>query len=248
VLFSGSVSSKARGELIGRFKQDDNCRIFLSTDAGGVGLNLQFADLMLIMDQPWNPAVLEQRIGRIHRMGQARPVQVAHFIAEDSIEHGMLARLKFKRSLFAGALDGGDSEVFLGGSKLDRFMKSVEEVAEAIPAEAPVYEEYVEDTAPFPADEDIGEEAVADSTPPDTLAVSMAAVAPLIDAGKRLFQTFSSTRSKVASASRGVSVEKDPNTGESHIRIPMPDAATVEALGGFLHALSLTLEAVTRKE
>ncbi len=248
VLFSGSVDSKARGELIARFKKEKDCRIFLSTDAGGVGLNLQCADLMLIMDQPWNPAVLEQRIGRIHRMGQARPVQVAHFIAEDSIEHGMLARLKFKQSLFAGALDGGDSEVFLGGSKLDRFMKSVDEVAEAVPVPAPADGEFIEDSAPFPAEDESGEDSPADTIPQETFAVSMGAVAPLVDAGKRLFAAFSATGGGGSAAGRGLSVERDPVTGESHLRIPMPDAATVEALGGFLQALSLTLEAVTKKK
>ncbi len=251
VLFSGSVDSKARGELIARFKTDENCRIFLSTDAGGVGLNLQCADLMLIMDQPWNPAVLEQRIGRIHRMGQARPVQVAHFIAENTIEHGMLDRLKFKKSLFAGALDGGESEVFLGGSKLDRFMKSVEEVAEAVPATPPAFEEPIdESTAPFPdgAEEEVGEEAVAGSAPQESLNLSLAGLSPLIDAGKSLFAAFGAMQKEGRSNGRGISVERDPATGESHIKIPMPDAATVEVLSGFLQALSSTLEAAARKK
>ena len=110
---------------------------FLSTDAGGVGLNLQNASALFNMDQPWNPAVLEQRIGRVHRLGQQRPVHVVHFVAKDTIEHAMLGTLQFKRSMFAGVLDGGDNDVFLGGSRLKKFMESVEQAATAIPA-APV--------------------------------------------------------------------------------------------------------------
>src|SRR5258707_13886491 len=80
------------------------------------------------MDLPWNPAILEQRIARIHRMGQARPVRVINFVAKGTIEEGMLSVLAFKRSLSAGILDGGSGEISLGGSRLTRFMKEVESV------------------------------------------------------------------------------------------------------------------------
>lgn len=80
------------------------------------------------MDLPWNPAILEQRIARIHRMGQKRPVRVINFVAKGTIEEGMLSVLAFKRSLSAGILDGGSGEISLGGSRLNRFMKDVENV------------------------------------------------------------------------------------------------------------------------
>lgn len=89
--------------LIDRFRADDQCRAFLATDAGGVGLNLQHASVVVNVDLPWNPAVLEQRIGRVHRLGQRKPVQVINFIAEGTIEEGMLSVLTFKKSLFAWA-------------------------------------------------------------------------------------------------------------------------------------------------
>ena len=110
-------------DLVHRFRADPDCRLFLATDAGGVGLNLQNASAVVNLDQPWNPAVLEQRIGRVHRLGQHRPVRVLHLIAQGTIEEGMLGLLAFKKSLFAGVLDGGQSEVFLGGTKLKRFME-----------------------------------------------------------------------------------------------------------------------------
>ncbi|HEU4748083.1 MAG TPA: C-terminal helicase domain-containing protein, partial [Gemmatimonadaceae bacterium] len=132
VLFHGGVDSRARAKLIDRFRDDPECRVFLSTDAGGVGLNLQHASVVINVDLPWNPAVLEQRIGRVHRIGQRVPVRVVNFVAEGTIEQGMLSVLRFKKSLFAGVLDGGETEVFLGKGRLDRFMESIEKVTAEI--------------------------------------------------------------------------------------------------------------------
>jgi superfamily II DNA or RNA helicase len=135
VLFHGSVPSGKRKDLIDRFRDDPSCRLFLSTDAGGVGLNLQHASVVLNLDLPWNPAVLEQRIGRVHRLGQRQSVRVVHFISQGTIEEGMQQVLKFKKSLFAGVLDGGEKDVFLGGSRLNRFMEQVQAATAAIPEE-----------------------------------------------------------------------------------------------------------------
>jgi superfamily II DNA or RNA helicase len=129
VLFHGGVPAGQRGALVDRFRQDPACRAFLATDAGGVGLNLQHANVVVNVDLPWNPAVLEQRIGRVHRLGQTQPVSVVNYVAKGTIEEGMLSVLSFKKSLFAGVLDGGESEVFLGGSRLKRFMQTVENVS-----------------------------------------------------------------------------------------------------------------------
>lgn len=132
VLFHGSVPGENRRDLIDRFRDDPKCRIFLSTDAGGVGLNLQHASVVMNMDMPWNPAVLEQRVGRIHRIGQKLAVRVINFIAQGSIEEGMLNVLTFKRNLFAGVLDGGEKDIALG-DKLEKFMKTVEAATTSIP-------------------------------------------------------------------------------------------------------------------
>src|SRR5437762_995260 len=128
VNFHGGVPSEKRPALVERFRNDPACRVFLSTDAGSTGLNLQHASILVNMDLPWNPAILEQRIARIHRMGQARPVQIVNFVAKGTIEEGMLSVLAFKRSLSSGILDGGSGEISLGGSRLNRFMKDVENV------------------------------------------------------------------------------------------------------------------------
>src|SRR5262249_37392648 len=97
----------------------------------------QHANVVLNLDLPWNPAVLEQRIGRVHRLGQSQPVRVVNFVAQGTIEQGMLEVLRFKKSLFAGVLDGGDKDVFLGGSRLTKFMETVEAATTGIPAASP---------------------------------------------------------------------------------------------------------------
>ena len=137
VLFHGGLTGRERKQHIDRFLDDAGCRLFLSTDAGGVGLNLQKASVVVNVDQPWNPAVLEQRVGRVHRIGQHRPVRVVHLVARGTIEEGMLGLLEFKKSMFAGVLDGGPGEVFLGGTRLKRFMESVDKVTSNIPAAPP---------------------------------------------------------------------------------------------------------------
>lgn len=101
VKLTGDVPSAKRGDLIKTFFDDPDCRVFLSTDAGGVGLNLQAASLVINLDLPWNPAVLEQRIARAHRHGQPSSVQVINLIAKDTIEERMLDTLAAKKNVFA---------------------------------------------------------------------------------------------------------------------------------------------------
>ena len=94
-----------RREEIRRFRQDPDCRLFLSSEAGGVGLNLQIADTVINMDQPWNPAKLDQRIARAWRKHQHRTVRVFNLVSEGTIEHRMLGLLEAKRTLAEGVLD-----------------------------------------------------------------------------------------------------------------------------------------------
>ena len=107
----GGVPSAKRGALIERFCTDPDCRIFLSTDAGGTGLNLQAASLLINLDLPWNPAVLEQRIARIYRLKQQLPVQIINLVARGTIEEQMLDKLSFKSRMAAGILDSGEDTV-----------------------------------------------------------------------------------------------------------------------------------------
>ncbi|MBM4353752.1 MAG: hypothetical protein FJ109_08140 [Deltaproteobacteria bacterium] len=126
---TGSVPQAKRRVEINRFKNDDDCRVFLSTDSGATGLNLQVANTVINMDLPWNPAKLEQRIGRAWRKFQTRSVQVLNLVAENSIEHRMLGTLQFKQELADGVLDGrGDLDTVSIPSGRAAFMERLESI------------------------------------------------------------------------------------------------------------------------
>lgn len=116
---TGSVPQKARREQINRFKNDPDCRIFLSTESGATGLNLQCASVVVNLDLPWNPARLEQRIARAWRKHQKNKVRVFNLVARKSIEEKMIEKLDLKRRLFDGAIDGVDGidNVATGGAQ-----------------------------------------------------------------------------------------------------------------------------------
>ena len=110
VRLDGSVPQKRRQGLISQFQKDPNCKFFITTNAGSVGLNLQAANTVINVDLPWNPAVLEQRISRVHRMGQKRPVQAFLLVTEETLEEKLLGTLSAKHELALAALDP-DSKV-----------------------------------------------------------------------------------------------------------------------------------------
>jgi superfamily II DNA or RNA helicase len=105
VRLDGGVSQKRRQALVERFQTDEDCRLFLTTNAGSTGLNLQAANTVINVDLPWNPAVLEQRIARAHRMGQRQAVQVFVLITESTIEENLLTTIAAKKNLALAALD-----------------------------------------------------------------------------------------------------------------------------------------------
>jgi superfamily II DNA or RNA helicase len=262
VLFHGGVPGRQRGELIRRFKEDPRCRLFLSTDAGGVGLNLQNASVVVNVDQPWNPAVLEQRIGRVHRIGQQRPVRVVNFVAQGTIEHGMLDLLTFKRSVFAGVLDGGEDRVLLGGTRLTRFMESVEKAAGAIPAPMPPEDaasraEAAEGLTETKDDREAAKaaggngrrpramEAAGTPAPAGGLGDLLAAGLSFLD---RLGKTLNATpeggakRRAAAAPAADTLVARDPKTGQAYLKLPVPTGETLKKLSEALGALARALQ------
>ena len=102
---TGSVPQQRRRAEINAFKSDPACRVFLSTDSGATGLNLQNASVVINCDLPWNPAKLEQRIARAWRKHQTRPVTVFNLISENTIEHRMLETLAMKQTVALSVLD-----------------------------------------------------------------------------------------------------------------------------------------------
>jgi SNF2 family DNA or RNA helicase len=266
VSFHGGVPSEKRPALVERFREDPDCRVFLSTDAGASGLNLQHASTLVNMDLPWNPALLEQRIGRIHRMGQKHPVRIVNFVAKGTIEEGMLSVLAFKRSLAAGILDGGTGEISLGGSRLNRFMKDVENVTgrmgegEAMtPAEeatsgnnateaASVQEENTD--ASVDVDEVVSEargkpEVTGESA--TTASPSHVGVDPwqaLAQVGAQFISALAAAKDPAAPAHPWI--ERDANTGLQSLKIPLPPPETARQLADAFSVLANTLRGTSR--
>jgi hypothetical protein len=198
------------------------------------------------VDLPWNPAVLEQRIGRVHRLGQTQPVQVVNFVSQGTIEQGMLSVLAFKKSLFAGVLDGGEKEVFLGGSRLTKFMETVERVTTSIPASDA-------DTTPSEVDgrdgprlERSAPETASEAAAPENplaglLAQGLAVLEELAAAARQRVSNGSS--SHASEAPRFVETIRDEQTGRAYLKLPMPDP---EVLDRALQAIGTLLDGVRR--
>jgi hypothetical protein len=253
VSFHGGVPSEKRPALVERFRDDPSCRVFLSTDAGGTGLNLQHASTLVNMDLPWNPAVLEQRIARIHRMGQTRPVRVINFVSKGTIEEGMLSVLAFKRSLSAGILDGESGEISFGGSRLNRFMKDVESVTGQMgEGEAVTPAEEIGNIVPFDevasvegvnADVSIraGDMATAQI---DGAGAALHAASPdpwqaLVQVGAQLVAALAAANDPRAPAHPWI--ERDPATGVQNFKIPLPAPETARQLAAAFSAFAKNL-------
>ncbi len=128
VLLHGGLPGKDRKAVLDRFQTDPTCKVFLSTDAGGTGLNLQTADTVVNLELPWNPAVLEQRIARVHRMGQNRPVRVINFVTRGTIEEKVLRTIEAKQGLFAGLFAGDADEIPFEALNTGGFLDTMREL------------------------------------------------------------------------------------------------------------------------
>jgi hypothetical protein len=249
VSFHGGVPSEKRPALIERFRDDPDCRVFLSTDAGSTGLNLQHASTLVNMDLPWNPAILEQRIARIHRMGQKRPVQIVNFVSKGTIEEGMLSVLAFKRSLAAGILDGGVGEISLGGSRLNRFMKDVENVTghmgegEAVsPAEEAGNVAAASGAEPVEAVSAEDKPGAVDAQEADDAASGQISADPwsaLLQIGAQLVSALGAAGNPAAPAHPWI--ERDPSTGVQSLKVPLPSQETAGRIADVLSMLANTL-------
>lgn len=112
VIYSGQLSLKKRATEVRRFLEDPATRVFFSTDAGGVGLNLQSAaNCVVNLEIPWNPAVLEQRVGRVHRMGQRKSVQVVNLISSECVEERIFNLVAQKKALFSGVFNPDSKDI-----------------------------------------------------------------------------------------------------------------------------------------
>ena len=248
VSLHGGVPSRNRGALMEKFRRDPECRVFLSTDAGGVGLNLQAASAVVNFEPPWNPARLEQRIGRVHRLGQARPVHVVHLLTKGSIEERVWETLKLKKSLFAGVFDSPTGEVSFAALGRKSMMQALKEIFANQPGRP---KPLVDPPAPEP----VPTQSMPVSTP---AALSPAAIeraasqstefqqaaAGLIETGVRFLESLAAVAQNGSAAqvlSNLVSVE--PRTNRPVLSIPLPQSVDQNRL---VRALSALLGAFDR--
>ena len=244
----GGVPSAKRKDLINNFTNDPKKRVFLSTDAGGVGLNLQAANVLINIDLPWNPAVLEQRIGRVHRLGQHKPVRIYNLISKGTIEERILGLIAFKKSVFTGVLDGGEDRVLMGESKFNKFMKSVETITKEVEDEKKddIFgeENYLDETEKVEEISKLGKidiktkvtkttadkdkkEIISERKPLETQ--PNREINELLTAGVSFFQKIGSAFADIQSGKIQISdfVEKDKETGQTSIKLPVKDEETV---------------------
>jgi SNF2 family DNA or RNA helicase len=252
VSLHGGVPSRQRGALIAKFRDDPACKVFLSTDAGGVGLNLQSASAVVNFEPPWNPARLEQRIGRVHRLGQARPVHVVHMLTTGSIEERVWETLRLKKSLFAGVFDSPAEEISF--EKLGR--KTVLQAVKEIFADQPGRPKPVVDQAPAEALR-LSPSGGAPQSVPSAEAVSAGttakgieiAAAGLFEAGIRFIELLAAD---VAGSAAGTQMTRlggilcglftrDVKTKRSALSIPLPESVNQERLATAFSGLLNTM-------
>ena len=186
--------------------------------------------------------MLEQRIGRVHRMGQSRGVQVINLVGEGSIEESMLSVLAFKKSLFAGVLDGGEVDIFMQGTRLSKFMESVEKVSEVMghvdaegqddrESESAADSNFATASTPIP---DAATEPAATAQPSaDAIDAARPAADPwaaILEAGAALLQGLAASRGAAGTGAAPIAIERDPSTGQASIRVPLPDPAVLQRL------------------
>jgi len=257
---NGKVPSAKRKHLVDDFQTNPQCRVFLSTDAGATGLNLQAGSIIINMDLPWNPAVLEQRIGRVYRLGQNRNVQVINFVSAGSIEEHIQGRLIFKSALFSGIFDDGEETVELSGKKrMEELMEVVEEFVDEQPVAGEP--EDAEPQAPAPESDDALRFADEGGREVSEPVESIASVqdAPELSENKETLPR-SGVKSQDTLIKQGVDflsnlaetlqspertsqlldtlVKTDKDTGQSTLQIPVPSKDTVRT---FLTAFSALL-------
>ncbi|MBZ5525220.1 MAG: DEAD/DEAH box helicase [Acidobacteriia bacterium] len=248
VSLHGGVPAHKRGGLMDKFKNDAKCKVFLSTDAGGVGLNLQSASAVINFEPPWNPARLEQRIGRVHRLGQSRPVQVVHLLTTGSIEERIWEIMRFKKAVFAGIFDSPTDEVSFAALGKKSVLQAVKEIvleqpgpkrpepkvqfetpAGARPANGHAQPDGLEKAAAGLIEAGLSFiEALAAKAPQGRVA------APVGQGGGRPVQEGAGHR--ISQALSGL-VSRDARTNQPVLSIPLPESVTGERLNRAISGL-----------
>ncbi|CAN5905244.1 DEAD/DEAH box helicase [soil metagenome] len=239
VFFTGQETQRRRTENLVAFHDDPATRVLFASDAGGIGLNLQHATSCCInLELPWNPAVLEQRIGRVARLGQKEPVDVWNYVATGGIEERIARLVGDKQALFSGLFDGTSDEVAFDSS--GSFLARVREI---VPEENEHDEEQLDRDAHVLESDELAE-AVADAGQPEEVVTKSAGAAdlggderggtnargettPATSGMDQLLRAFAGLEARAVEGGRVV------------FELPAPAAS---ALGGLLRSLASAIE------
>jgi hypothetical protein len=229
VLFSGSLSMKKREAEIKRFQEDAKTRVFFSTDAGGVGLNLQHAaNVVVNLEMPWNPAILEQRIGRVYRMGQKKSVQAINLMSAECAEQRIHQLVGQKKALFAGVFDEKTQDIRFDLKETASFLDKLQHI---VPGDGAVGHESDE-----PGEEDLASAAEAGT---DSVLAAKADLVTQTSEGAPPQNPSPSAGDTVLSSLLAAVKMSQNESGGIHLSIPKP---AVEVLKEFRPLLEMLLK------
>jgi SNF2 family DNA or RNA helicase len=222
---SGRVEVKNRSKLVKKFETDPACKIFLSSETGGSGLNLQVADTVINFELPWNPAKKNQRIGRIDRLGQrSKKLTVINFVTRDSIETSIASGLSLKQNLFDSVLNDDNKLNFVdfSASGKAQFLQELENILDGFIQTGPLREE-----EPLPASTSVPEIAMEEETGiPPAAPAAVAYETENIEKVMNQGMEFLSGLFKMATGKdlglENNKVEVDKKTGEIVMRFKLP--------------------------
>lgn len=238
VELSGRVPVPKRAALIREFEQNAGCQVFLSTEAGGAGLNLQVADTVINFELPWNPAKKNQRIGRIDRLGQKNAqLTVINLITKNSIESRIADGLVLKQDLFEGVLSPGSrlDTVDFSNKGRSQFLQQLEETIEAFSQPAvPELEEPQVAIISRGMSDPLAEPSET-ARPEKTKTVAAAASVPaapaeqltqVMNQGMAFLSGLMQMTTGQALQGEGGKIEVNPETGEVVMRFKVPGMGT----------------------
>jgi SNF2 family DNA or RNA helicase len=229
VFFTGAERPSQRTRSIVDFHDDPRVRVMFLSDAGGIGLNLQKASNCCInLELPWNPAVLEQRIGRIYRIGQKQPIDVYNLISEYGIEARIAGIVGAKQALFTNLFDGASEEVRFDAAA--SFLTQVHRIVD--PGVLPEAPQAVNAAKPEAEDADLpqdsGDSGLADAALADELGP-----APQGDALERAAADGNGSRATAGATEQLFAALRVERTDDGGVRIEAPPEAAASLLGLF---------------
>jgi hypothetical protein len=209
--FTGQEKLRRRSQNLVEFHDDPAAAVLFLSDAGGVGLNLQrAANACINLELPWNPAVLEQRIGRIHRLGQKKPIDVYNLVSQECIEARIAGIIADKRALFRGLFEGSSDEIAFDRS--GSFLAVLERLVNVPNVEAPVLA--------APAEEP--ETEIAGTIEVENLVDAAAGTGDDAEAARAILPPSVQPGGAIANLLGALKVERGPDGG---IRIEAPPSA-----------------------